>query len=255
MADGHGDDRWTMHEDPDPAQVSAGAEEPRETELPGLFKRAAMVILQPGALFAALGRKPAFIGIMALSAVITAAGMLAVPEEAFRTAVVEPLQGQGAGAANEEAVQAMENIPPMWFKLSGVLFPFAMAWLAPVFFAMLTWFLFRVIRRDEATFKQHLAVNAHALFIGTVGLLCTLPMWIVTQDLQSRFSVAAAAPFLADGFVHAWLSKLDLFGIWAMIVAALGLSMLDARRTWASTALTLGALWAVAAAVQTMITG
>jgi hypothetical protein len=43
-------------------------------------------------------------------------------------------------------------------------------------------------------------------------------------------------PFLDDGWLASGLSWLDLFGLWAWVLVALGASKLDPKRSWGSAA-------------------
>lgn len=226
------DDRWTMQEDPEasdgawPAEDEAGA-----PPLPNVFARAVLVMVSPGKLFAGLAVQPAVVGIMLLSAAV----LMAV------FAVASP-----AGA---------EVLGPALARGLALLSAVAEALLGPVVFTLVTMLLFRVIRRDDATFKQHLAVNAHALFIGAVGAVCTLPLVLSTGDPTQTLSVGSLFFFFPDGFLAKLLSSFGLFDCWAMAVAALGLSALDERRTWRGTLIVLAGLWIVVNVVGVAIGG
>lgn len=242
MANEHDDDRWDGAEDEGP-----GAEE----ALPGVFKRAVMVLFQPGELFRALSAQPRFFAIALLSAVISLVGMAAVPADAFRNAMME---GAREAGADQATLERMAQVPDLLLQIGPAMFAAFIGLVAPVLATALTWFLFRLIRRDESTFRQQLAVNAHAMFVGTVGFCATLPLIITNLDPEARFSVALLLPFLSDGFVQAWLAKLDLFWLWMLVVGGLGLSVLDERRSWRSTAMVLVGLWLAVTAVTAGLT-
>lgn len=231
-----GDERWTMRDDA-AGDDAAGWEEPGgggdddPPPLPNLFKRAAMALFSPGELFAALAPQPAAIGIMLLSAVVSALAIALVPAEAFLAAI--PPQMQDAGM----------DVNPLFVKVPAVLAAFAGGPIVPLIVTVITWVVFCLIRRDEATFKQQLSVNAHAFFIGSVGAVCTVPLVIRSLDMTSTFSFASVLPFLADGFLRDVLASLDLFSAWALVVASLGLSKLDPRRSWRNTAIVMAGLW------------
>ncbi len=217
-----------MQEDPSDPDGYGEGEADGPPPLPGLFKRAGMVLYAPGDLFAALGPQPAVAGIIVLSALLTAAAIAVVPGEAFGP----------AGASADEL-----PFDPAWIKIMVLGAGLVGSALTPFVFTVISWVAFRVVRRDEATFGQHLAVNAHALFIGAVGAVCMLPVWLTTLDMESQFTFASLLPFLSDGFLYDVLSEMQLFHAWVLAVASLGLSSLDPRRTWGSTALVLVAIW------------
>lgn len=122
------------------------------------------------------------------------------------------------------------------------------AMLLPLFFTLITMLLFRAIRRDDATFKQHLAVNAHACVVLAVGSLALVPL-LATGAPAETFTIGGLFFFLPEGFLTSLLTQFSLFECWAVVVAALGLSALDERRTWRGTLLVLASLWAVVNAV------
>lgn len=217
------DDQWTMQDEPGMADDLHGTDAP---PLPNVFTRAVMVVVSPGKLFAALAERPAAIGVMLASAAVGAVAMAIAPPQVF------------------EAVGGTDSQ-----RTIGLIGVVASAMLAPLFFTLITMLLFRAIRRDDATFKQHLAVNAHALFIPAIGGLALVPLLLATGAPVQTFSIGGLFAFLPEGFLTKWLSQFDLFSCWAVTVAALGLSALDERRTWRGTLIVLVALWAVVAAV------
>ena len=106
----------------------------------------------------------------------------------------------------------------------------------PVILSVLSYVIFVFIRGDRSTFKQHLCVMSHAGVISALGALATVPLR--TVNAQDTLSLGDLTPFL-DGYVSAVLNGVDLFVLWATIVAGLGLSLIDPRRRWAPTAAVL----------------
>lgn len=218
------DEQWTMQDDSGmPDDLHGNGAPP----LPNVFTRAVMVVVSPGKLFAALAERPAAIGVMLLSAAVAAVAAATAPSQ-----VVEALGGELESA-----------------RTFGLIGSVAGAMLGPLFFTLITMLLFRAIRRDDVTFKQHLTVNAHALFIPAIGGLALVPLLLATGAPLQTFSIGGLFAFLPEGFLTKWLSQFGLFSCWAVTVAALGLSALDERRTWRGTLIVLVALWAVVAAV------
>lgn len=245
MTSGHDDDRWTMGDDSSGWEDSGdhgGGEDP--PPLPNIFKRAIMTLFSPGELFAVLRPQPAVVGIMFLSALVATVAMAIVPVEAFPVPEAPATEEGGEGAA---------FIPPGLVKIMALGSAFVGSLAMPLIFTAISWVAFRAIRRDEATFKQQLSINAHALFISAVGAVLTLPAWFSSLDITNTFTLASLAPFLADGFFHDLLSSMDLFHAWVLAVASLGLSSLDPRRSWLSTAAVLAGIWIAIAAASVVI--
>lgn len=223
------DDQWTMQDDPGmPDDLHGNGAPP----LPNVFTRAVMVIVSPGKLFAALAERPAVIGVMLLSAAVAAVAAATAPPD-------------------PQVVEAMGELASS--RGIGMIGAVVVAMLAPLFYTLITMLLFRAIRRDDVTFKQHLAVNAHALFIPVIGSLALVPLLLATSAPLQTFSIGGLLAFLPEGFLTKWLSQFGLFSCWTVAVAALGLSALDERRTWRGTLIVLVALWAAWNAVGVVL--
>lgn len=218
-----------------------GTEEPPPR--PAFFKRLWMVFVQPGDLFRLLALNPAWFPAAAFVAVVAGISMWLTPAEAFT-----------ANIPAEQAAQ-MPDIPPEIIRLMGVGAVTGFTLVFPVILSLISYVLFVFIRSDRATFKQHLSVMSHAGIITAFGAIFTLPLRMRSGDLAHSLSVGTFFPFLPEGYLHSVLLGLDLFSMWATVIAGLGLSVIDPRRNWGPTAAVLVGLAVVAAMIGAMFTG
>jgi hypothetical protein len=174
-----------------------------------------------------LRESPRWFGPVVLGAGILLLASLLIPVEMM----VEAARIQQIRAGNE-APENMGRMVEVMRTVSLVA--------TPVFWFVWTFFLtgvvtvvFAFLFGDEGTFRQYLAVVAHAGFVGAVGALLTTPLRIQAQDLYLTLSVGTfAQAFMAEGYWLRVLQALDLFGIWTYGLIALGASVLDKRRRW-----------------------
>ena len=202
----------------------------QEAPFPGLLSRYVQVFVSPGALFDRLVERPAWGGAMVLGAALVLAGALLLPPElylaAFRQRLLE--QGQAMPPGLESGVAFMR------FGISA--FAFLSWFIMLAFFAGLVTFGFAFVMGDEGTYRQYLAVMAHAQLIAATSSLVVLPLKIMAEDVQLLLSVGTFAFFLSDGYVLRLLSLLDLFGLWAWALVGLGAAKIGRRAAWAPAA-------------------
>lgn len=191
---------------------------------PNFLNRLWMVFVQPGRLFEALGKNPAWFPMALFVAVGMGAVFGAVPVEVWEA------QMSAGGLTGEEldaAVAGARIAAPIGMFLFFLAFPLVSS--------ALTYAIFVFMRGDNATFKQHLSVISHVGIIAFVGTLAHLPIWINTGSLETGLSVATFFPFLPDGFLFSFLGQFELFNLWAVVVAGIGVAALDPRRAAGST--------------------
>ena len=205
-----------------------GAEDPPPR--PNFFKRLWMVLFQPGDLFRALAANPAWFPMAAFVALVAGAGMAVIPADAFYETV--------AANTPPEQMGELRNVPAAWIKWPWVGGIMLLGPIGPVFLSLISYVIFVFMRGDRATFKQHLCVMAHAGVITALGAVLTAPVRIAGGNVQDTLALGDLTPFL-DGYLYNVLSLLDLFALWATVVAGLGLSVIDPRRRWGTTAAVL----------------
>jgi Yip1 domain len=91
--------------------------------------------------------------------------------------------------------------------------------------------VFAFVLGDEGTYKQYLAIYAHASFIPAVLAVLLTPVRISLRDPQFSLSVGSFLVFLEPGYLLNVFRQLDLMQIWAFVVAALGVHAIDRRRS------------------------
>lgn len=214
------DESWDQEHAPDASTTDDPP--PR----PNFFHRMWLVIVKPGELFEALAPNPAWFPMAAFVGLLAGISFLLTPLDAFYEFVA-------ANAAPEQRGDLEESIgfiKAMWVGATVLL-----SWVFPVIISALTYVTLVFMRGDRSTFKQHLCVVSHTGVISAVGAFVALPLRIINVNAQETLSLADLAPFL-EGFWYNVLNGMDLFAIWACLVAGLGLSGLDPRRRWGPTA-------------------
>ena len=95
-----------------------------------------------------------------------------------------------------------------------------------------------------------LSVTVHASVILAAQQVVATPLHIVRESLTSPFNLAALAPFFDEGSWPArLLGTVELFGLWWVLLLALGAATLTGRRARSYVAPMLGTYVGVAAAV------
>jgi hypothetical protein len=86
--------------------------------------------------------------------------------------------------------------------------------------------------RAQATFAQVLTVLVHASSVLALGAVVALPIDYLRESLGGATSLATMVPGLADtSFVGRLFGAIDVFALWWVALAALGLGRLYQRRT------------------------
>jgi hypothetical protein len=107
--------------------------------------------------------------------------------------------------------------------------------------------LFSVLLRGEGRYLQYLSIAAHASLIAAVGTLAAAAVGLA-GGTEPRGITPALLPLAAPGsFPYRLLAGLDLFTIWSLLVAALGVSLVNRRRSFASAAAVLLGVYAAVA--------
>jgi hypothetical protein len=109
--------------------------------------------------------------------------------------------------------------------------------------------VFGVMMGGQATFAEYRSVVSHAALISALGIAVTLPIWIVTGDMNTQLSAALLAPDLPKGVVRSLLQALAVFNIWWLVVLALGVAAVNRGKVSMAAAggVILGVFFAVSA--------
>lgn len=228
MTDPHGEE-WAVGDDaPDGGGLDgSGALDAEAPPLPGLFRRAVMVVVSPGDVFPALAARPKWFG-----AVVLAAAFQCLAAFLPSNALQEQMARQGGPAAPDIPASMV-----VFFQLLAIPASLVVVLLSVLAASGFTYVALVFLRGDEATFKQHLSVMSHSWIISGLGFAVLFVMNQVGLSVRMEsLSVGGLLPFLPDGFLARFLSQVLLFSLWGAVVAGLGLSLLDPRRHWAPTA-------------------
>ena len=227
------------------AQAAGAGEEPPPR--PAFFKRLWMVFVQPGDLFSQLALNPAWFPMALFVAFVAALSVWFLPAEAFE-AVLE------ARVPPDQAAQ-MPDIPPEFIRLFSVGLILMASLVSPLVLSLISYVLFVFIRGDRASFKQHLCVMSHVGVITAFGSLFMLPLRMRSLDIEQTLSVGTFFSFLPDGFFLNVLMGIELFSLWATVIAGLGLAAIDPRRSTQSTASILFVVLVLFAVVMAFFRG
>jgi hypothetical protein len=104
--------------------------------------------------------------------------------------------------------------------------------------------------RAQATFAQVLTVLVHASSVLALGAIVALPIDYLRESLGGATSLATMLPGLGDGsFAGRLFGAVDVFVLWWVVLAALGLGVLYQTRTMTIARWLLGAYATGAAAL------
>lgn len=222
---------------------------PAAAEYP-LARRVIDTFVSPGRVFEHFRTHTPWAGALAVSVVAGIAVVLAIPQELYVDQAREAIRQAGDAAAQMPAPETMAGFAKIGGAIGVLLVTPIMAFAAAGIFAL----LFGVIAGGGVRYVQYLAVTTHAMLITSLGGLIGLPVQILSGDLGTRLSLALLVPGLEAGtFAHTLLHAFDVFAIWSLVVAALGVSVLTRRIGWgAASAVLLGIYAALAAAIAAL---
>jgi hypothetical protein len=221
------------------------------------------VLLRPRSTFDAVVGAPHWMGVLALCTVASAAawtGLLAT--ETGRIALVD--QWERTAVAIGQTVDDAAYADLQRWSNSGTIYAGGRALavgpgLAAVAAAALWLASRRISRSTPATFRQCLAVAAHAGVILAVRDLVAAPVAFAWETTASVTTLGLWFPGLDEASVVArFLGGLDAFMLWWTALLGIGLAALcgiSARRAVAGTWTTLAALAGVTAVVVDIVSG
>ena len=240
-----------------PPLVAAPAPSPKS-----LVARFIGVLTSPRDTFASVAASPKWFGMLALTAVIVAVFVvLPMTTEAGRQAAldqqIESMKSFGF-TVNDQMYEAMEKGAARMPYTTGI----SVLVMAPIVALIVSGILFAIFNAalgGEASFKQVLAVVAHAgsFMSGVVFSLSAILLGSINYlrgtALTGVANLGAALPMLPErSFAASLLGAVDLFMIWYIIVLAIGLGVLYKRRTQ-PIAISLLSVYAVIAIVFALI--
>jgi len=214
------------------ASVAAAGSAPAPKSL---VARIIGIVVSPKETFQSIVASPKWFGVLATTA-LAAAVFTALPltTEAGRQAAidkqVQTMQSIGI-QVNDEMYSRMEKqsaIMPYTTGGSIVVFSPIMA----TIFAGILFAIFNAALGGEAAFKQVFSVLVHAGIISTLGAVFGGLLNYFRQRMDSVTTLGSLVPMLPEkSFAVNFLSAIDVFLIWWLVVLAMGLAVLYRRRT------------------------
>lgn len=196
-------------------------------------RRVGEVFAAPRRLFSRLREEPVWLAPLVVSVVVAALVAFTVPAERFLVHLESPVDRLGRPVEIRSDPQTIV----LWGR---ILQAFSAATLQPLLaFALagLLALLFNGVLGGRATYRQYLAVVAHALLIPALGALLTVPLRVALADPEAQPAPSLLAPFLdRDGAVWLFLDGINVFSVWALVVTGMGVSVLNPNRSWKSAA-------------------
>lgn len=101
-------------------------------------------------------------------------------------------------------------------------------------FAGIYFVIFNAILGGTATFKQVLGIITHSMVISALGVALGAPVMYLKGTMSSMgpFNLSALVPMLDEkSFLVAFLSFIDPFRVWSIIVTSIGLGVLYRRKS------------------------
>lgn len=193
--------------------------------LPGLPTRFIQVFVSPGVLFRRLREDPRALAALVLGAVIVAAANSFLPPDIYEPVIREQIAR--AGGEMPADIGGAAQFAKWAGVVGGLIFWPILGVIVAGFYSL----VFKVALGYQGSFKQYLAVSAHALLVAAVGTLALTPARILAENAQMTLSVGALVPGLEEGFLARFLGYLDLFSVLAAILIGYGVSVLDGKRS------------------------
>ena len=220
-----------------------------------LVQRVVGVIVSPGDTFRSVAAHPAWLGVLAVQLIVTAAAFAVflstdVGKAAYVDQSVSSIEAFGQTVSDQmyEGIRRQAEYARVIQPLSMLVFgPVVVAVLAAVLFGVFT------VMGGESTYRHVFAVVAHAGVVTMLQPLLTLPLNYQQQSMSSATTLAVFLPMLEEGsFLASLLGVMDLFYIWYAIVLAIGLATVYRRRTGPIAVGLLAALVVIGVAVATL---
>jgi hypothetical protein len=230
-------------------------------EFDSLSARVVGVVRSPRALFSTVIQRPSWADVMAASlAVSLACGVVFMMTGVGRQALVDQLErtalafGRDVDDAQYARFEELGERGVTYAALQAVAAgPILACGAAAVIFG-----LFSTVGGGDATYRQVLAVSAHAGVILAFRQLVVAPINYTRETLASPATLTIFAPRLDEASpVARLLGALDLFVIWWLVVLALGVAQLYGRDARATAMAFVGAYigFAVLLAIAMVVSG
>lgn len=218
-----------------------------EVEAGPLGKRIVDTFFSPIALFRRFGPRAPWVDVLVISIVLTAVLALLVPREILVAQIEAAMSRQQQAGGPAPSMDTMVMIG----RVTGVVGQLVMGPLIALAVAGLAMLLFGVLMGGGASFRQHLAVVAHAGLVTPLGVAVTLLFVVLGNNPTAQLSLALLVPGLeADTFAFRLLNALNVFYLWWAALIGVGAAAVNRR---VSTATGVGVVFALYLAIAVLI--
>jgi hypothetical protein len=120
--------------------------------------------------------------------------------------------------------------------------------------ALFLWLANKTIFHSPAGYGKHLEMYGITSWIGFVGGIITLLMMVGLGSMHANpsGSLLVMSNFDTSNYLHKFLSALNIFGLWQMVVVGFGLAKLSGKSTTSGVSIAF-ALWVVWVLIQVFI--
>jgi len=228
--------------------VSPAAEAPSQEKPSNPFSRLVGVLFSPGPTFADIARKPDWVvPALVIVVVFFAAAIITVPRIDFETMSRQAMEAKGM-TAGPQAEQGL-RFAIAFAKGIQYVIPFLLIGILAVA-ALLYWLGVRLVG-GQATYLQVFSVVLYGFTPVVVRQLVKIPIILTKHDLDPRAveTVVRSSPafltsFKTNPMLFAFLSRLDVFSIWSLILIVIGLAAAS-KLSKTKTAAVVIVLWIV----------
>ena len=193
------------------------------------------IITAPKDTFQSVAAHPRWLGMLVLCTLVIAGGA-ALPmttdagKEATLRQQVEGMESFGMTVTDQQYEGMRRGMAFAPYTAGGAVLVFSP--IMTVAFAGIMFLVFNVLMGGDRSFKQVLAVFAHASVISALQQLFTGPLNYFRGAVTSATNLAVLLPMVdPKSFAGRVLAMTDLFLIWYLLVLAIGLAVLYRRRT------------------------
>jgi|GEM_PF-519033 hypothetical protein len=218
------------------------------------------VLFSPGAAFRKLKEKPAwiipFVIVVLVVLAVTAVGVSKMDYADVKVRAEEMMRNQGL--AEEQIQQRLEasdkimNNPVTKYALPLVVVLFNTA-LGMVIVALILMLMVPLLGGAKGNFVLGLVVVAHAGMVRVLAAIVRLILLMLRGAENTMTSLALVVPNV-KGFLYHFLSRVDVFTIWEIILIALGMKIVYDLKDNRSYYYLFG-LWLVYIALASLIPG
>jgi hypothetical protein len=202
-------------------------------QLKSLPARLVGVVRSPRVLFASLATRPTWADVLLATLLVTAAcGMMLMGTGEGRQALVDQWErtslafGREVGDAQYRRFQDLSRHGVAYAALMAIV----NGPVATFFIAAIIYGVYSGVQRGGVTYRQVLAVAAHAGVILAMRQLVATPFHYTRETLASPTTLGRLFPMLDEASPAArFLGAIDLFVVWWVFVLAIGVALLYRR--------------------------